>query len=251
MLRLLLLLVALCTPAQGEEVIAGLSQSQISISTNFDGSAILIFGAVKRETAIAHDSELGVIVTIAGPRQPLTVRRKDKVALIWVNTDSVEIDAAPSFYSISTTAPLDDILSSTSDLRHSVSIPRAIRSVGAASAGRDVESFTEAVIRIRKAENLYQINEGTVTLTEDTLFSTSVNLPANLVEGNYTARVLLTRDKTVINEFDTAIYVEKIGLERFLHNLAHEQPVIYGLLSLAIAMFAGWGASAVFRYIRT
>nr|MCH9825326.1 TIGR02186 family protein [Alphaproteobacteria bacterium] len=25
------------------------------------------------------------------------------------------------------------------------------------------------------------------------------------------------------------------------------QPLIYGLLSLAIAIFAGWGASAIFR----
>ena len=36
----------------------------------------------------------------------------------------------------------------------------------------------------------------------------------------------------------------------FLYSLAHDQPVIYGLLSLFIAIAAGWGASAVFRYIQ-
>jgi hypothetical protein len=36
-----------------------------------------------------------------------------------------------------------------------------------------------------------------------------------------------------------------------LYNLAHQRPATYGLLSLAIAIFAGWSAAAVFRVIRT
>ena len=46
------------------------------------------------------------------------------------------------------------------------------------------------------------------------------------------------------------IGVRKEGLERFIFNLAQEQPLVYGLLSLALAALAGWGASAVFRLIR-
>ena len=38
--------------------------------------------------------------------------------------------------------------------------------------------------------------------------------------------------------------------ERFLFNLSRENPLIYGLLSLAIAIIAGWVASSFFRYIR-
>jgi hypothetical protein len=33
--------------------------------------------------------------------------------------------------------------------------------------------------------------------------------------------------------------------------MAHELPLLYGLLSLAIALAAGWGASAAFRYLRS
>ncbi len=47
------------------------------------------------------------------------------------------------------------------------------------------------------------------------------------------------------------IYVQKVGLERFLYSLSREQPLAYGLLSLAIAIAAGWGASAGFRYLRS
>ena len=35
-----------------EAIVLGLNQSEVSISTNFNGSEIIIFGAVKRETPI-------------------------------------------------------------------------------------------------------------------------------------------------------------------------------------------------------
>ncbi len=251
MLRLAALLLALALPVQAEEVVAGLSQNQVSITANFDGSEILIFGAVKREAPIpVEGGPLQVVITVAGPSQPVTVRRKEKRYGIWINTEAVEVDLAPSFYAIATSGPFSEVLTDVEDLRHHVSIPRAIRSVGAPMTVQDAASFSEALIRIRQRADLYQINEGTVEVSEETLFGTSVALPANLTEGDYTTRIFLTRDGRIVDEHETVIYVQKVGLERFLFNLAHERPLIYGILSLAIAIAAGWMASAVFRYLR-
>ncbi|MFZ5962329.1 TIGR02186 family protein [Thalassococcus sp. BH17M4-6] len=232
-----------------EEVVLGLSQDEVAITANFDGSEILIFGAIKRETAIPEDP-LQVLVTVAGPRRPLTVRRKERRFGIWVNTDAVEVDLAPSFYAVATSAPWSDTISDIEDLRYKVSIPRAIRSVGAPMSIQDSQSFTEALIRIRENNDLYQLREETVTLREQTLFNTAVALPANLTEGIYSTRILLTRGGVVIAEHDAAIDVRKVGLERWLFNLSRNQPLIYGLLSIAIAIAAGWSASAAARYLR-
>ena len=253
MIRLLALITALFLPltAHSEEVIAGLSQNRVAITANFDGSEIFVFGAVKRDAPAAEeDGKLEVLITISGPSTPVTVRKKEKRYGIWVNTESVEVDAAPSFYAIVTSAPFEDVLKDLEDLRHRISIPRAIRSVGAPMTVQDAPSFSEALIRIRKKSDLYQLREGEVKVTEDTLFQTAIALPANLTEGAYTAQFFLTRNGMVIDEFETKIDVRKVGLERFLYNLAHERPLIYGLLSLAIAIAAGWLASAVFRYLR-
>ena len=76
-------------------------------------------------------------------------------------------------------------------------------------------------------------------------------MPANLTEGNYTARILLTRSGKVVDVYSTEIFVQKVGLERWIFALAHERPLVYGLLSLFIAISAGWMASAVFKYIRS
>jgi len=248
MIRLALILLMLASPAAAQEVIASLTQNRVSITANFDGSEITIFGAVKRD-APEGDEDLGIVITVAGPDKPVVVRRKEKQAGIWINADAVEVDAAPSFYAVSTSGPLRDVLADVEDLRHKISIPRAIRSVGAPMGIADPESFTEALIRIRTANSLYQMNEGAVLLESATLFQTSVALPANLIEGVYQARIYLTNAGRVISQFDTTIDVRKVGLERFLFNLAHDNPVAYGLLSLFIAIAAGWGASAFFRYL--
>ena len=249
---LLALLMLLAAPLQAatEEVVLGLSQSRVSITTNFDGSNILIFGAIKRETPLP-DSDLDVIIAIAGPSEPLMVRKKDRRLGIWVNTESVEVDAAPSFYAVATSGPMKEILTEIEDLRHKISIPRAIRSVGAPMEIENAQSFAEAVIRIRKDNGLYQVHENSVEVAEQTLFRSSVQMPANLTEGDYLTRVFLVRDRKVVSDFDTVINVRKVGLERWLYTLSREQPLAYGLMSLFIAIAAGWGASTAFRLLKS
>ena len=63
-------------------------------------------------------------------------------------------------------------------------------------------------------------------------------------------RIFMTRDKSVVASFTDVLDVRKVGFERWIYTLAQEQAVLYGLLSLAIAIASGWGASAVFRYVR-
>jgi len=250
LLRLIALLCLMVLPAQAEEVVLGLSKDRVAITTSFDGSEILIFGAVKREEAIPDGPPLEVIVTVSGPIGPIVVRRKEYRFGIWVNVDAVEVDAAPSFYAVATSGLLRDVLKDVEDLRYKVSVPRAIRSVGAPQNITDSESFTNALIRIRSGNDQYQLLENHVAVDEQTLFRTSVRLPAALVEGDYVTRIFLTRDGNVISRYETSIDVHKVGMERWLYNLSRQQPMIYGLLSLAIAIFARWGASAIFTLFR-
>nr|WP_210730500.1 TIGR02186 family protein [Roseibacterium persicicum] len=246
---MLVAVLGLGAPAGSETVVAGLSQEAISITANFEGSEILIFGAVRRDAPPPGAAPMEVIITVQGPSRPVTVRRKDRRFGIWVNTDLSEIDLAPTFYAVSTTGPLEAVLTQTEDLRHRVSVPRAIRAVGTGLI--DQESFTEALVRIRTEGGAYQLNEGAVRFREETLFDTAVHLPAALTEGDYLTRIFLTRDGEVVDLFEQSIPVRKVGIERAIYTLAQERPLVYGLLSLVIAAAAGWAASALFRYIRS
>ena len=97
---------------------------------------------------------------------------------------------------------------------------------------------------------LYVQRPGGVSIDQGVLFRTTIPLPANIVEGIYTAQVLLTRDREVIDRFSTDIEVRKVGLERMIYDMAQTSPLLYGVLSIAVALLAGFGASDIFRMLR-
>lgn len=252
---LVLALMLTALPALGQEqVVSGLSQDRISITANFDGSDLLVYGAVKREEPIPTTGVLQVIVTLEGPSGPIVVRRKSRQFGIWVNTSAVEVDHAPSYYAVAATAPLEFILSQTEDLRREISVAQKIRSVGAPADVLDSPAFTEALIRIRTASGMYRTadteTDAGAVLKEQTLFRAAFDLPANLVEGNYTTRIFLLRNMSVIAQDQSTIYVRKVGLERWLFTLSRRQPALYGILALVLAAVSGWAASEAFRLLR-
>ncbi|MEL7104431.1 MAG: TIGR02186 family protein [Pseudomonadota bacterium] len=250
MARALFALWLMLTPltAWAEEIVLGLSDDQVAISATFEGKEILIFGAIRRDAGVNLDGKLGVIVTIAGPDEAIVVRRKDRRFGIWVNVEAVDIGTAPAFYALATSAPLAEILDPVEDEATRISLDRVIQGVGAAEGAS--QAFVDALIRIRQGDETYQVIEGAVQVDEETLFRTSISLPAALTEGDYTAEIYLTRDGAIVDVYSTTIPVEKVGLERWLFRLAHDQPFVYGIMSLAIAIFAGWAASAVFQLAR-
>lgn len=245
MLALLFLLMPSILLA-AEEVVLGLSKDKVAITADFDGSDILIFGAVKREEPIKDGPPLEVIITVSGPIDPLVVRKKEKRFGIWINTQSLILDEAPAFYAVATSAPFSQTLTGFEDMRHKVSVRRAIRSITAPAQAKTLE-FTDAIIRIREKSGLYQQLENTVQVDQQTLFRTSIKMPSNVPEGDYVVRILLTRDSKLVSQLETVIDVSKVGLERWLFSLSRQHPLMYGLLSLTIAVIAGWAASAIFR----
>jgi uncharacterized protein (TIGR02186 family) len=127
--RLLFALLALSGPVSAQDIVLGMSKNEIGITAFFNGSEILIFGALKHETAASSAGDLDVVVTIASPRNPVTVRRKDKRLGIWVNVEAFDVDLAPSFYAVATTGPFDRVVSEASDLWHQISVRQLIRAV--------------------------------------------------------------------------------------------------------------------------
>jgi len=251
--RLALLALVLCLlqalPARAEEsVVAGLSQHSVSLTTGFSGSQLFVYGAVKRIAEDAADeAPLDIIITIKGPSGPIQVRKKVRTTGIWVNGRGVQIDEAPSFYAVASTGPIREILSHTDELRHRIGLDQVIRLIDAPTWVEDREEYRSAVARIRAAEGLYSIRPGTVNIVENTLFETRIELPADLTEGDYKARIFLLRDKQVLDVFADTIEVRRAGIGRLIYSSAREYPAMYGIVSILIALIAGWLASAFFR----
>lgn len=241
--------VAPAAAAATEEVVAALSRNRVALTTTFSGLELFVFGAIKR-VAPPVDATFDVIVAVEGPTRPVLVRRKSRTLGVWANAEAVTIDEAPSFYAVASTGPLSEILSRTADLRHRIGIETQVRGVDLGAEGEARDAFHDAVIRLRRRAGLYLEAAGGVEVTEGALFTARFALPANLVEGEYRARIFLLHDGEVADLHVDSIAVSKEGLERWLYSLSREAPLVYGLLSIAVALAAGWAASETFRLMR-
>src|SRR2546426_9410212 len=90
-------------PPRAEALAADLTSHLIAITTGFTGTSVVLFGAT--------DGPGDVIVVVRGPEREITVRRKSRVAGIWVNTQEVTFANVPSFYAVAASRPVPDILS--------------------------------------------------------------------------------------------------------------------------------------------
>lgn len=243
-LGVLVVLWAPLVQAQETGVVAGLSQHQVSLTTDFSGSELFIYGTAK---GAKSKTPLDFIVTVTGPEGPVTVRKKEWRLGIWINGDGVRIQSAPSFYAVASTKTFDETVGPDDNLKYSIGLDYVIRQTGRDAFVPGHRDYRNAVVRIRQEQGLYVFLPNTIKVLENTLFETRIKLPANLVEGDYTARIFLIQDRHVVDVFEDKIVVRRAGLGRLIYSSAQDYPALYGIFSIAIALFAGWLASAFFR----
>ena len=93
-----------------ERIEIGLSTDRISITSDFSGADLTIFGALDNlDPLVRRQNRYDVIVTLEGPERLTTLRRKERVFGMWINMDSRDFSNAPTSYSLASTRPLRDM----------------------------------------------------------------------------------------------------------------------------------------------
>ena len=241
-LCLTLLGLLLIAPARAEDLVSGVSQDIIQITSNYTGTNIVVFGAIEGPQAAQGRD---IVVVVRGPDEPMTVRRRDRVAGVWVNRDAARFEGLPAYYYLASTAPLSRIASQEALARYGIGL-EALRPSQVGSH-HDPEPFRQAAIRYHKRVGLYAESPGSIDFLSETLFRTRVPVPAGVTRGQYNVEVYLFRDGQVVSVQSTPLFVDASGLERRLFNLAHDAPLSYGLACVLMAMLLGWISSVLFR----
>jgi uncharacterized protein (TIGR02186 family) len=229
--------------AWAQSLVADLSNHLIAINTGFVGTDVVLFGAV--------DGPGDVAVVVQGPPTEVMVRRKARVAGIWINAASMEFQQVPSFYSVATNRPLEQIIGDAVLARHEIGLGHlrlAPLSPGRASPDR-IREFREALIRNKQEEGLYGKALGQVAFLGERLFRTNVYFPANVPTGAYTVSVFLIRDGDVVSAQTTPLTVSKVGFSAEIFEFAMRQSTFYGISAIIFAVAAGWLAGAIFRKV--
>lgn len=232
-------------PAHGEELVTDLSNHLVAIKSNFTGTEILLFGAVEADSAAVRALARDIVVLVRGPNEQLVVRRKEKRAGIWMNILEQKFTKVPSYYSVISSRPLWLIAEDAVLTRHEIGVDHLKLNETRGKTSRLADEFRKSLIRLKAKKGLYQEVPDGVTFLGDTLFRAKISIPANVQVGYYTAEVFLFRNGKVIHAQTSPLYINKSGFERFVFNLAHRQSLLYGILAVAFALFAGWLASVL------
>jgi len=227
--------------ARAQQLVADLSSHLIAITTGFSGTEVVLFGST--------DGQGDVAVVVTGPRSNVRVRRKDRIAGIWINRESVLFEQVPSYYVVATNRRLESLAPESVLERHQIGTAHLRLDTSDLVGPLALGDFREALIRNKQRAGQYGLTHGQVTFLGERLFRTNIYFPANVPTGLYNVEVFLIRGGEVVSAQTTPLVVSKVGFSAEVFDFARSQPLTYGVVAVFGAIAAGWLAGAMFRRV--
>ena len=246
-LALALLFLFAAAPAGAERLNSIVSTPVVQITSSFDGAVLSLFGSIEPDvpgTPIAGPYNIVTVVT--GPLQDRVTRVKTSNFGIWSNTEEVKFKHFPSFYAVIASGRLDSIAS------EAVLEANTIRPIDQArktaqATGLKAERFSGQLVRLMTEENHFVTREDGVRFLSDTAYFINLALPSDVANGAFLVRTYVLKDKEVVAERADGFSVRKSGFENFVFVASRQQPLLYGLFCVMLALGSGWLAGVVFK----
>ena len=234
--------------AGDSQLVADLSENSISIESDFHGTELLLFGAINGEQGD------DIIIVVRGPDVRIAQRRKSKVAGIWINVETNIWTKTPSFYQILATRDLariaDEATLQTLGVGATNLALQIVPEKDPLETGLPkptVNGMVGELVANMSELGLWGARTDTIALKEGALFRSIIDLPSNVLSGQYDVRIIHVRDGIPLSEDNASITINKGGLSATIYNMAHQYSFFYGLFAVIFAIAAGWLAAAVFR----
>lgn len=250
---------------------ADLSNNVVKVSSNFTGTEVILFGAFLQTKGRSFGPISGsdVIVVVRGPPERVTVRRKERFGVIWMNMNAVTFTSAPSFYFVASTIPLDALDSESFLNEHQIGLKHIAFESTSSIAPNQLVPFRDALIE--KRERYSEAFTGQIPLytqivdaptcrsnptdgcffrfSNSALFNAHLPIPANIPIGKLEISLYFVRDgRPVPNVVRTWVLdVSRSGIDGWLYKHAVANPILYGLGAILLAVTAGLTATLIAR----
>ena len=232
-------------PFSLSSVISDIDKSNIELSTRFDGTSILVFGALSPE----NDST-SLLIEIIGPSTSVNIRKKVQIWGIWVNETIAHFQDIPSFYQISISNPEHPVLREIKNKKLKLLFYDFLKINSKPVDGNVVEQYYDELTRLKKKLGKLSAFEEQVNIIDKKLFSHKVNLPKKIHPGIYKIKMTLIDQQGIeLSKSEQSVKVSKVGVQEFLSYNSKNNPVFYGLFSVIIALFLGFSAAQLFRWL--
>ncbi|CCG42446.1 TIGR02186 family protein [Magnetospirillum molischianum] len=227
-----------------EPLVVDLSRHLVEITTGFSGTDLLLFGATDPG---GGTESADVVVVVSGPAEAQTIRRKDSVAGLWINSGSARIEGAPAFFRVASTRPLEQVASSALLQRLGIGLDQRNLDIRVEDDGSDAVAYRAALMRLMRARGQYDDRIATIARPGRRLFRTEIHFPATVPVGIYKVEIHLINQGRLIGTQETPLAVDRVGLGAAIHDFAYRQSGLYGLAAVVLAACTGWLAAWLFR----
>jgi hypothetical protein len=209
----------------------------------------------------------GLAVVCAGKEARVELKRKGKVwNVLWMNVGSVTFDRVPSLYLVSAVPePHSDRtvvpVSAELDPPRGVVIPADLRlapgydgieaQVLTASDDDARRALFRELIRLKMGERLYAFggdlrSDGPAGVAAPARFSADLALPANIPPGEYEVRLVEHQNGVGRVLATQTINARRVGLAHLIASMSERHGLLYGILSVILAILAGFSTGVVF-----
>ena len=246
-LLLLLAVAPLLTAADKPVLVPDISARQVQIRYSFTGAQLLLFGAVVYPGGRPPNRPVDIVVVLRGPVEPILVREKQKIAMIWMNADSNRFRSAPSFYSVASSRPISDLVDERTAAIYELGLHNLQLSPGGGALPDKERRFEAGLLDLRTRQQLYSEHPHGVEISGGVLYRAVITIPSQVPVGTYTAETFLIDRHKVIAAATRDIQINKSGFERFVALAARRHGFVYGLTAVIMSLALGWAAAAAFR----
>ena len=216
-------------------LVADISQNTIEIRSDFNGTQLLVFGA--------RNGAGDLVIALRGQPINATLRRKERIAGMWMHVDQRKYVDLPVVYALASTKQLSQLAP-----------PKTLQSLGLgegrivqASTNASDDVFDKALVNALKRKGWWQSPFGKITYFGESLFKARIHLPDSLPSGNYTAEVYLFNRGKLIGFQTIPLASYKTGFDAAVADAARHNGLFYGLGAILMALFGGGLAHRLFH----
>jgi hypothetical protein len=221
------------------------SPDHIAVNSLYHGSKIVVTG----KAAVDED----IIIKFSSPAKQAHYRKKGKAGgLLWMNVGELEFNPVSDVYIVYATQDIPGILSVEQQDEYALGYDafRRILEVTPVSNEEEKEMWVREFIKFKEMNRTYGVITDKIetrTENETKTYSLTIDWPYQATPQDYTVSVYGVKNNTVQDRAETTLKVEKVGALDFVSNMAFNRAPFYGIVSILIAIAAGFIVSVIFK----
>jgi len=229
-------------PCHSQAVTCETTPSLIPITMGYHGMKVTIKG----ESAPGDQ----VIVKITSAPADAHLKYKGKAAgIFWMKLGTLIFKNIPGTYLVSTSAPVDTILSPAERDQNSIGYEALQKKAEITAEHGELPAgdwFTE-FLEFKQQEKIYALTEGNVQVDQNGGYTLALDWPYQAQPATYTVEAITSRDGRVTGRAESSVKVEMTGMVATISDMATNRRALYGAIAIVVALAVGFAVGNIFK----